>query len=58
MFENRVLRDFEKVTEDWRRLSLFTKYYLVDQMKNSEIGGECGTYGRGKKCLQDLDGES
>jgi hypothetical protein len=58
VFENRVQRNFEKVTGDWRRLSLLTKCYLGDEIKNNEIGGECGTYGIGKKCIQDFGGSS
>lgn len=47
-------RNCKKVTGDWRRLSLLTKYYLGDEIKN-EIGGE---YGIGKKCIQDFGGAS
>jgi hypothetical protein len=51
VFENRVLRGIcepkrDEVIGERRRLynvELLTKYYLGDQIKKSEIGGDCST---------------
>jgi hypothetical protein len=38
---------------------LITKYYRGDQIKKSEMGGACGTYGwRQEKCIHDFGGET
>jgi hypothetical protein len=34
------------------------QYYLGDQMKKNEMGGECGTYGEQDSCIQDFGGEN
>jgi hypothetical protein len=31
---------------------LIHKYYRVDQIKDNEVGRECGTHGRGEKSVQ------
>jgi hypothetical protein len=35
-----------------------TKYYLGDHIKENEMGGTCGTYGRDERYLQDFGGET
>ena len=40
------------------RSALLTKYYSGDQIKNNEMGGACGTYGREERCIQGSGGES
>jgi hypothetical protein len=34
------------------------KYYYADQTKENEVGGTCGTHGRGEKCVQGFDGKA
>jgi hypothetical protein len=70
VFENRMLRKMscrtrDEVTGDWRRLhnkelyALYsTKYYSGNQIKNIEMGGACGTYGKPKRCIQGFGGET
>jgi hypothetical protein len=38
--------------------ALLTKYYLDHHIKNNEMGGACGTYGRKERCIQDFGGET
>jgi hypothetical protein len=30
----------------------------VDQIKENEVGGTCGTHGRGEECVQVFDGKA
>jgi hypothetical protein len=32
------------------------KCYPGDQIRNNEMGGTCGTYGRRERCIQDFGG--
>jgi hypothetical protein len=58
VLENRVLRRIfgskrDEVTGEWRRMHnkdcscsvLLTRYHLVDQVKKTEMGRTCSTYG-------------
>jgi hypothetical protein len=36
----------------------FGACYSRDQLKKNEMGGECGTYGRAKRCIQGFGGET
>jgi hypothetical protein len=36
------------------QLVLFIKYYLVDKMKEDEMGWECDTRGKDKKLIQNF----
>jgi hypothetical protein len=65
VFENRVLRRIfgpksDKVTGEWRKLNneeLHTLYSSPDitrQVKANEVGGACGTHGRGERSVQDF----
>ena len=65
VLENRVLRRIlgpkgDKVTGKWRTLCsvLLTKYYLNDQIKKTEMGRACSTYGVDKWCIQGFSGEN
>jgi hypothetical protein len=71
VFENRVLRRIlgpkrDEVTAEWRRLHnkelyaslLLTKYHSGDQVKQTEMGRTCGTYGGEKRCIQGFSGET
>jgi len=64
VFGNRVLREISgsnrgEVTGEWRRLHNEKLYYLYcslniiggDQIKKSEIGGDCSTYGGEERCI-------
>jgi hypothetical protein len=46
------LKKYLKISSN-TTFSLFSssKYYRVDQIKNNEFGGACGTYGRAKKFI-------
>jgi hypothetical protein len=33
-----------------------TRYHQADKIKENEVGGECGTYGRGEKRVQGFGG--
>ena len=66
MFWNRVLRRIfgpkrDEVKQDWRRLRYEELYDLYSspsiQIKNSEMGGACSTYGRQERCIQGLMGD-
>jgi hypothetical protein len=68
VFENRVLRSIfgpkrDEVTGEWRKLhseELYPSQILlgVDQIKENEVGGTCGTHGRGEKCVQVFYGKA
>ena len=71
VFENRVLRRIfgpkrDEVTGKWRRLhkkdflcSVFlTRYYSGDQVKKTEMGRTCSTYGGEKTCTQGFSRET
>jgi hypothetical protein len=68
VFENRVLRRIfgpkrEAVTRERRKLhneelnALYSLPNLVCVIKN-EIGGACGAYGGGERCVQGFGGET
>jgi hypothetical protein len=56
VLENRVLRRIfgpkrDEVTEQWRKLhseELIHKHYWADEIKENEMGGTYGMYGRGE----------
>jgi hypothetical protein len=65
VFENRVLRRIfrpkrEEMAGGWRRLNeelhnLYASPNIISrQMKEDEIGGECSSYGRDEKCIQNF----
>jgi hypothetical protein len=72
VFENEVLRRIfgpkrDEVTREWRRLHnkelylcsvLLTKYHSGDQVKKTEMGRTCGTYGGEERCIQGFSGET
>jgi hypothetical protein len=74
VFENRVLRRIfgpkrDEVTGEWRKLhseqrrSLYSSPDIIRQVKSSqvkanEVGGACGTHGRGQKSVQGLSGKA
>jgi hypothetical protein len=73
VFENRVLRIFgpkrDEVTGEWRKLhneELHNLYSSPDiirqgkasQVKANEVGGACGTRGRGEKSVQGFGGKA
>jgi hypothetical protein len=70
VFENRVLRRIfgpkrDEVTGEWRRLHnkelyalLLTKYHSSDQVKQTEMGRTCGTYGGEDRCIRGFSGET
>jgi hypothetical protein len=41
-----------------RSVMLLAKYYSGDQIKNSEMGGAWGTFGRQERCVQGFGGET
>jgi hypothetical protein len=60
VFENRVLRrifgpERDEVTGEWRKLhneelrNLYSSPDIIRQVKANEVGGACGTHGRGEK---------
>jgi hypothetical protein len=67
VFENRVLRRIfgpkrDEVTGEWRRLHKKELYALYSpnikyQIKKTEMGRTCGTYGRDERCIQGFSGE-
>jgi hypothetical protein len=56
----------DEVTREWRILRnkelydlvLLTNYNSSDKIKNSEMGGACGTYGRQERYIQNFGGET
>jgi hypothetical protein len=66
VFENRVLRRIfgpkrDEVTGEWRKLNneelhiLHSSPNIIRQIKENEVGGLCGTHGRGEECVQGFD---
>jgi hypothetical protein len=37
---------------------LLTKYHLGDQVKKTQMGRTCGTYGRVERCIHGFSGET
>jgi hypothetical protein len=71
LFENRVLRRIygpkrDEVTGEWRKLhsgelhNLYSSPDIIrrDQTKENEVGGACGTHGRGEKRVRGFDGKA
>jgi hypothetical protein len=69
VFENRVLRRIfgpkrDEVTGEWRKLhneelhNLYSSPDIIRQVKANEVGGACGTYGRGEKSVQGFGGKT
>jgi hypothetical protein len=69
VFENRVLRRIfgpkrGEVTGEWRKLhneelhNLYTSPDIIRQVKANEVGGTCGTHGRGEKSAQSFGGKA
>jgi hypothetical protein len=69
VFENRVLRRIfgpkrDKVTGEWRKLhseelhNLYSSPDVISQVEANEVGGACGTHGRGVKSVQGFGGKA
>jgi hypothetical protein len=71
VFENRVLRRIfgpkrDEVTGEWRKFhneELHNLYSspdtrIIRQVKANEVGGACGTHGRGEKSVQGFGGKA
>jgi hypothetical protein len=71
VFENRVLRRIfgpkrDEVKGEWRKLhneELYNSYSSPDinrqvKVKANEVGGACGTHGRGEKSVQGFGGKA
>jgi hypothetical protein len=69
VFENRVLRrifgpKMDEVTGEWRKLhneefhNFYSSLDIIRQVKANEVGGACGTYGRGEKSVQGFGGKA
>jgi hypothetical protein len=71
VFENRVLRrmfgpKMDEVTGEWRKLhneepnNLYSSPDIISQVevKANEVGGACGTHGRGEKSVQGFGGKA
>jgi hypothetical protein len=69
VFENTVLRRIfgpktDEVTGEWRKLhneelhSLYSSPDIFRQVKANEVGGACGTHGKGEKSVQGLGGKA
>jgi hypothetical protein len=69
LFENRVLRIIfgpkrDEVTREWRKLhneelhNLYSSPDIIRQVKANEMGGACGTHGRGEKSVQGIGGKA
>jgi hypothetical protein len=65
VFENRVLRRIfapnrDAMTGEWRKLhnevdllhNLYSSPDIIRQVKANEVGGACGTHGRGERSVQ------
>jgi hypothetical protein len=40
------------------RIELFLHFVTANQIEKNEMGGACGTYGGGERCIPDFDGET
>jgi hypothetical protein len=69
VFENRVLRRIfgprrDEVTGEWRKLhseelhNLYSSPDIIRQVKANEVGGACGTHGRGEKSVHGFGGKA
>jgi hypothetical protein len=69
VFEIRVLRRIfgpkrDEVTGEWMKLhneelhNLYSSPVKSSQVKANEVGGACGTHGRGEKCVQGFGGKA
>jgi hypothetical protein len=69
VYENRVLRRIfgrkrDEVTGEWRKLHneelhiLYSSPNIIRQIKENEVGGACGTRGRGEKSVQGFGGKA
>jgi hypothetical protein len=69
VFENMVLRRLfgpkrDEVTGEWRKLhneelhNLYSSPDIIRQVKANEVGGACGTHGRGEKNVQGFGGKT
>jgi hypothetical protein len=69
VFENRVLRRIfgrkrDDVTGEWRKLhneelrNLYSSPDIIRQVQASEVGGACGTHGRGEKIVRGFGGKA
>jgi hypothetical protein len=70
VFENRVLRRIfgskrDVVAGEWRKLPMRSFiFYTHPQIligrsnQGDEVGGTCGTHGRGQECVQGFDGKA
>jgi hypothetical protein len=69
VFQNRVLRRIfgpkrDEMTGEWRKLhseELHNSYSspdIIRQVKANEVGGACGTNGRGDKSMQGFGGKA
>jgi hypothetical protein len=70
VFENRVLKRIvgpkrDEVTGEWRKLhseelhNIYSSPDIIRQVKikENEVGGACGTHGRGEKSVQGFGGK-
>jgi hypothetical protein len=52
------------VTGEWSKLhneelhNLYSTPDIIRQVKSNEVGGACGTHGRGEKSVQGIDGKA
>jgi hypothetical protein len=71
VFENRVIRRIfgpkrDEVTGEWRKFHnedlhiLYSAPHIFRQIKSrkNEVGGTCGTHGRGEESVQSFDGKA
>jgi hypothetical protein len=69
VFENRVLRRIfgpkgDEVVGEWRKLhseelhNLYSSPDIIRQVKANELGGACGTHGRGEKSVRGFGGKA
>jgi hypothetical protein len=65
VFETRVLRRIfgpkrDEVTGEWRNLHReeLHNFIITSQVKANEVGGACGTHGRGEKSVQGFGGKA
>jgi hypothetical protein len=69
VFENRVLRrifgpKMVEVRGEWRMLhseelhNLYSSPHIVRQVKANEVGGACGTHGRGQQSVHGFGGKA